>query len=179
MLKFFKDPFVISFIFLISLLGVFAYLKYQPDLGKTETVGFLANPDQITKVEIEDNEKTELIKKDGQWLIASEENKKADQDKVKSLLDTFQKLKKGELISQNPDNFSNFSLDEEKAIKVKLFEGDNLAFEIWVGGPGPAFNKTYFRLPDEEKVYLSNVSLRSEVIQTSWQEPTPTPTGDS
>ncbi len=172
-IKLLKDPFISSFSLLIVLLGIFAYLKYQPEINKSRNKTLFPTNSQITKVIIENEEEQELDKKDNSWFIKTEENEKADQTKVESLLNTLEKLEKDELVSQNPDNFSNFNLNEDKAIKVKLFEGENIAFEIWVGDPGPSFNKTYFRLPDENKVYLSNVSLRSKVIQSTWAEPTP------
>lgn len=176
MIKLFKDPLVISFVFLVSVLAVFSYLKYRPQLtNKKEAGGLIKSTNQVSKIEMEDEQKTTLVKKDGKWLIQSEESQPADEKKVNDLLTGLEALKISEIVSQNPDNFENFNLNEKEAIKVHLWENENKIFEIWVGKAGPAFNKTYFRLPNKEEVYLSNISLRSKVIQTNWLQPTPTP----
>lgn len=170
-----KDPFLISLIILVFSLGVFAYLKYQPRLSKKETSNLFDLPvDKVNRIEIDRNESTtNLIKLEGKWKIENEDVE-ADEEKIANLIDGLTQLKISETVSVNPDNFSNFGVDQ-KATKVQLFDGDNKLAEVLVGRAGPSFSKTYFRLPDKDEVYLSNISLRSRVIQTSWLKPSPTP----
>ncbi len=175
MKKLFKDPLLISSISLIILIGIFCYLKFQPEIIPQNEISPSISPQEITKIEIEDDQKITLVKSNDQWEIKSENNLEADQNKVTELLETLDQLAISETVSQNPDNFDTYNLNQEKAIKVKLFQEEEQVFEVWVGSAGPAFNKSHFRFPDEDKVYLSTTSLRSKVIQTSWAKPTPTP----
>jgi hypothetical protein len=175
MSKFFKDPFAISLAVLILLLGIFAYLKFELKeikLIKTQSARNLSGAD---KIEIESDQTVRIVKKNGNWIIESEDKIKADSQKIDDLLEALNKLEKKELVSQNKKHFENFGLDKKQAVKVKIFANDNQIFEIWVGDPGPSFNKTYFKIANEEKVYLSNLSLRGKIIRDSWAEPTPTP----
>jgi len=175
--KLFKDPLLISSIGLILLVCIFAYLKYQPKISPQPRIGLNTPLQEISKIKIEENQITTFVKNNDQWQIESETNLEADEDKVAKLLETLVQLEISETVSQNPNNFGTYDLNQENAVKVKLFKQDEKVFEIWVGSAGPAFNKSYFRFPDEEKVYLSSTSLRSKVIQSNWVKPSPTPTG--
>jgi hypothetical protein len=177
MKKLFKDPLLISSIGLIVLIGIFGYLKYKPEIVPQPKIGVNTTLPEISKIEIEESQSTTLVKNNDQWQIESETNLEADEDKINELLEALEQLEISETVSQNPDNFGTYDLNQEEAVKVKLFKQDEKVFEVWIGSAGPAFNKSHFRFPNEDKVYLSTTSLRSKVIRSSWAKSSPTPTG--
>jgi len=182
MKKLIKDPFTISFIFLAVLVGIFAYLKYQPKFFSKETKSkLIESTDKVNSIKIKSDseERTALIKSKGQWIVENKDNQPADEDKIDALLSSLEKLQVKETVSKNPDNFKNYNLTKETTTIVELYKEKEKIFEVWVGRAGPTFTNTYFRLPEKEEVYLSNISLRSKAVQSNWLQPTPTPTSET
>jgi hypothetical protein len=164
MARWLKDPFAISLILVAVVGGVIAWFQFRPI--KQETPPYLGSRvKSLDKITINFQEdKTVLKKNNDQWLVETENNQPADQQLVKDLLAKLETLKPTELVSQNADNHSKYGVDQTQAIRLLAYQNGQKKLELLVGKAGPSFNNNYLRKHGEEKVYLSNVSLRSTLI---------------
>ncbi len=165
------DPFVLTLLGAIVSLSILAWLRLGPQFKERQNQPWLKEKtDLIDKIEIKNNQEQHvLIKKEGRWLAASEDNLPADQDKVNQLLTSLAELKRDRLVSQNEKYHQKFGLDQENAIELKVFQGQNQLLHLLVGEPGPDFESDYLRLPDQKEVYLSNIAIRSHLTQPQWK----------
>ncbi len=164
------DPFLLSFTTLVILAGVLAFLKFSPKSVENKP-WLLETIDLVNKIEITIGQEKAILKKDNDnWLVVSEENSIADQEKIDKLLSGLKEVKKTDLVSQNKDNHSKYGLGEFQAINLKASQDDNLLLHLLIGMVGPDFESDYIRLPNEDKVYLSNLGLRSVLIQPRWSK---------
>jgi len=170
MLKKITDPFILSFLILVILGGTLAYLKIGPRLKEKQNKPWLADKiESVDKIRIKNSQQEAiLIKKNNKWLVASENDSATDPEKIKDLLGALGKLNKKELVSENEDNQQKLGVDQENGIKLKVYQNNQLLLDLLVGYAGPDFEKAYIRFPNEKKVYLSNVPLRSVLIQPRW-----------
>jgi len=165
------DPLFLSFLGVVIVLGVLAWLKFSPQLKEKQNRPWLAGKiESVDKIEINhNNQKTVLAKKDGSWRVTSEQDLPADKEKINQLLTSLENLKKGELVSRNKNYHHKFGVDQEGAIELKVYQGENNLLHLLVGNAGPDFESDYIRFPDQKEVYLSNVALRSVLIQSRWK----------
>lgn len=167
-----QDPFFISFLLLIILGGILAILKITPNIKKGEKKQLVGETiTSADKIEIESpEEKSVLQKRNNNWVVLSEEELPADKEKVNILIDTLKKLEKTELVSKNEANQQSFGVNEKETTKLKIYQNDGkLILDLLIGEPGPDFEKDYIRLPSEKETYLSNIALRSVIIQSPWK----------
>lgn len=165
------DPFWLSFVGALIALGILAWLKFSPQLKERQNRSWLADKiDTIDKIEIVNGEeKDTLVKKDGQWLVTSENDLPADKEKIEQLLASLEKLKKTELVSKNESYHHKFGVNQESAIGLKVYQGETTLLHLLVGNAGPDFESNYIRFPEQKEVYLSSVALRSTLIQPRWK----------
>jgi len=118
--------------------------------------------DKIAKIEIKSEDKNTVLKKpNGDWLVETEENYRADQEAVKEIFDKVKefKFKATDLASENPENQSKFHVDEESGIEVKLSDSsDNLLAHFFVGR-SKDFLSAYVRKADANEVYRMKENL--------------------
>lgn len=164
MAKWLKDPFAISLIFLTAVGGALAWIRFKPH-EKRPSPYLASQVDNIDKIEITHQEdKTVLKKKNDQWIVETENNQPADEQLVIDLLNKLETLAPRELVSQNADNHSKYGVTQTQAIKSIAYQNGQKLVDLLVGNAGPTFNNNYIRKHGEEKVYLSNTSLRSTLI---------------
>jgi len=118
------------------------------------------NMDEVDKIEITNNGAVhELVKTGNQWVVASQNNVRANQAAVNDILNKTKEIKKDELVSSKPENQSNFEVDGQ-GVQVKLFRGtDNLA-DFIIGKAGSNFDSTYVRAANDDNVYLTKNYIR-------------------
>ena len=165
------DPLGLSFLGVLIALGILLWIKLSPQLKEKKNQPWLSDKiESIDKIEIQtNNQKIILIKENNSWQVASEKNLPADKNKIDRLLDSLRQLKKTELVSKNENYHHKFGLNQENAIELKVYQGENNFFSLLVGNAGPDFESDYIRFPQEKEVYLSNIALRSVLIQPQWK----------
>ncbi|MDW8055988.1 MAG: DUF4340 domain-containing protein [Elusimicrobiota bacterium] len=115
---------------------------------------------EILQIEYTDrNKKNVIIKKeDNNWYVITANGKyKADVEKIKSLIDKLNKFELLELLSRKSDNYQEYDLSEDKAVKVKLsLKQKPLNFVIWLGKTGGfTYDEVYARINNKPEVYIT------------------------
>jgi len=165
-----RDPFIISFLFVLILAGSLLGLKFR-ELQKTKIEKpFVQSPESVSKIEIQETGKTATLeKKENLWLIKEEEELPAEAEKVNKILEALKTLTAGDLVSENEDNYQKLGVASPSAIIFSVFEGEKQILKLFVGNAGPDFEKDYIRLDGEKKVFLSNLALRSLLSYSVWK----------
>lgn len=170
-----KNKIIAALIAIIILAGVI-YLIEGPLKNRSQQVEQLfssLNTEEVTKIQIASIDQETILQKSGEeWVVASEENAKADQSLVKSILSETKGLTKENIASTNPDKKSVFEVDESGVV-VTFFGNDQEIVKFYVGKLGPDYSSFYIRPEGEDTVYLSKNNLRSQVTQTDFKEPPP------
>jgi hypothetical protein len=169
MAKWLKDPFIISLILLAIVGGTIGWLKFKPH-KKEPSLYLGSSVDKIDKIEIDYQEnKTVLKKNNNQWVVETENNQIADSQLVDDLLAKLKQLKPVELVSQNSNNQSKYGVDQSQAVRLLVYKKGQKLLELFVGNTGPSFDNHYIRRHNQNKVYLSNIPIKSALLPAdSW-----------
>ncbi|GIX43752.1 MAG: hypothetical protein KatS3mg130_0160 [Candidatus Sumerlaea sp.] len=101
-----------------------------------------------------------LTKRDAVWYTNVEKGHKADPNLVSNLFATLEKEIEGEVVSENPENYSEYNVDETSATRVKVFGKDNKVLaDLYVGKAGSTYFTTFVRRAGEKEVLNANASL--------------------
>lgn len=101
-----------------------------------------------------------LTKRDAVWYTNVEKGHKADPNLVSNLFATLEKEIEGEVVSENPEYYSEYNVDETSATRVKVFGKDNKVLaDLYVGKAGSSFFTTFVRRAGEKEVLSANASL--------------------
>lgn len=97
--------------------------------------------DKITKVKIKNADKGEvtLEKKDDKWSVTAPVQAPANGTYVKQMLDSLKELKVKDAINDTPqaaDMYKDYQLENEKAVHVEAFKGNDKAFDMFFGKSG-------------------------------------------
>lgn len=128
--------------------------------------------EQTSRIRIdfaEGTEDVELVKEDSQWLVESKDRLPANGDRVNDLLRSTAELERKELVSSNPENQGRYKVNEQ-GTRVKLWAGERLQADYYIGEIGPSFNSTYVRKEGEDKVYLVYRVLTSVIRPLDWRD---------
>jgi len=119
-----------------------------------------ANIREANKIEIiKEGEIQELSKIDNKWVVSSKSGVDADQVAVNEMINKTEEITKGDLASTNPEKKASFEVDES-GVEIKMYSGDSLITDFFVGKAGADFNSTYVRLAEEDNVYLTKNYIR-------------------
>lgn len=144
---------------LILILGAYLLLHKEnkdhyilPEIAKIDT-------SKITGLVIDKNQDSiKFTKKDKTWLL-TDKDYLANLSLVDTMLDTLKTFKLSALVSQKED-LKRYKLDDENNIRVKVMNGQKIAFEFSMGKTAPSFNHTFVRLAKDKNVYHANGNFR-------------------
>ncbi len=128
----------------------------EPDkvvIRKPATPAKSATSETSGESERSQGEKLLLRQKDGKWRVSSKDYP-ADTAKVQRMLNRLEEIGRLEVVSTRADEYDRYELNEEKALKVSVFEGDSLLRELYLGKSSSVARKTYARQPGKERVFL-------------------------
>ncbi len=159
----------LTLLVLAILLGIAAYWYTRSEEKMLETAAPVAKPvfsgitsATVEKVEIAvpEAEPVTLAKLDGVWYTNVEKKHKADPNLVGSLFATLEKEVSGEVVSDNPEHYVEYQVNETSATHVKVLgrEGKVL-LDLYVGKAGSTFFTTFVRKAGEKEVLSANASL--------------------
>ncbi len=116
---------------------------------------------EITKIEITRPGSVLLLKRDGKdtWLIEPD-GFLADPDKIKGILDVIGGLSATELVSESK-NYVRYDLNKDNKINVKAWASDSLKLDFDIGKTAPSQHHTFFKIPDDFRVYYAKGSFRN------------------
>jgi len=136
--------------------------------------------EKANRIEIESpGKKVALAKPGDRWIVETENGRRADAERIQSILDALGKIQSKEVISRQADKHPTFEVTDS-AVLLTVRDGDKELASIFVGKPGPDFMSTYIRPKGEDTVYLAQVYLPSVVdpsIET-WRSYLLIPAGD-
>lgn len=112
----------------------------------------LINKEDVNKIVIKNKDAKIVLSKESEWLILEPIKYLADSRKIKNLLENLEKTKIENLVTENPEHYNKFDVDEEKGITVSIYNKDKLIKEFIIGKMDSNFFKSYVRI--EKEVYL-------------------------
>jgi len=125
---------------------------------------------EANKIEIiKDEEIQELSKVENKWVVSSKSGVDADQVAVNEILNKTEEITKNDLVSTNPEKKASFEVDES-GVEIKMYSGDSLITDFFVGKAGADFNSTYVRLAEEDDVYLTKNYIRMHFDKNDFRD---------
>ena len=126
------------------------------------------DPARIARIEIVSGESTmTLIRKGKGFLVTNKDNYPAKVEQINDLLTGVMDIKVRDRITDNPENFADLGVTEEKARNIiKFFDNENKVITGVVIGNQAESGESYVRQVSGENVYLGeNVpGIRSEAL---------------
>jgi hypothetical protein len=140
-----------------------AYLFFQKDADRTHyelpVLPALTGSD-ITALEvITDDATLELRKRDDLWYVEPGRFK-ADQSRVKPMIDTLAGLTLTALVSE-AGNDHRYNLDDEHRIRVRALSHDRELLVVDIGKTAPSHQHTFVKLAGDIRVYHARENFRS------------------
>ena len=178
----------IALIVLVALIGIYLLnIKSQGKLESTSTAIFIDDPEDIFKVLIQQGEEAvELVRIDTIWTISGNDTLVTKSRSIQNLFDKVLKINRGTIISENPDKYDKYSLDDSTGTHLAVInsKGESVGYYIF-GRSKSDYSRSYVRVGDDPKVYLAdqNVLYMLSTQETYWgaiqKEEVPPPSLDN
>ncbi|MFY0686515.1 MAG: DUF4340 domain-containing protein [Cyclobacteriaceae bacterium] len=158
-------------IVLAVLIGVFAVVKFTGNKSRSKSFKeTLVEIDtaRMTSLEITEGEQsTILTRKEGQWMVSTENgDKKAMHTTIRSLVSTLKTVRPARIASRSADKWQDFSVDETSGTRVKVLEGDETTLDIILGRFGVEGQRsfyTYVRLFEDTDTYVADDFMKMSI----------------
>ena len=167
--------FKISIVVLVSLIGIyFINNKSQRKFDSTSSSIFTEDPEDIFKFLIQQGEEAiELARVDTIWKISGHDTLVTKSRSIENLFDKVLKTKRGTIISENPDKYGKYSLDDSLGTHLAVInsKGETVGYYVF-GRSKSDYSRSYVRVGDDPKVYLAdqNVIYMLSTRETYWGE---------
>ena len=183
----------IAIVVLVVIIGLFFFHKNSQSKYKSvyEAI-FTDDPENIFKFLIQKGEKAiELARIDTMWRISGNDTLEVKSRTMDSLFDKVLKVKRGLIQSENPENYSTFSVDDSTGTRLVVIDSKGEAIGYYVFGSSSKDDYAHcnVRVGDDPKVYLAdqNILYMLSTRATYWGEkpkeeippPPPIPTDTS
>ena len=165
----------VALILLIVLIGIYLLtIKSQGKYESTSIAIFTDDPEDIFKVLIQQGqEAVELARVDTMWKISGNDTLITKVRSIENLFDKVLKVNQGTIISENPDNYGKYSLDDSTGTHLAVInsKGETVGYYIF-GRSKSDYSRSYVRVGDDPKVYLAdqNVLYMLSTKETYWGE---------
>lgn len=122
--------------------------------SKNKSILFGFEQEEITRVEISnENDTTILNKSDQKWVLPDLHKLPVNEDKILKLLDKLAQLNPGWPVATTKESFPRFEVADDKfQRKVKIFKDNDLIEEFFVG-TSPNFRKGHVRKINDNAIY--------------------------
>ena len=173
--KFMTKNLKIALIVLAVLIGIYLLtIKAQNKHDSTSVAIFTENPENIFKVLIQQNEEAiELVKSDTIWIISGNDTLVTKPRSIENLFDKVLKVNRGTIISENPDNYGKYSVDDSTGIHLAVIDSNGGTIGYYVFGRSISdYSRSYVRVGKDPKVYLAdqNVTYMLSTRESYWGE---------
>ena len=167
--------FQIALIILVALIGIFFFNKNSQ--SKLETVSeaiFTEDIEDIFKFLIQKGEEAiELARVDTMWRISGNDTLEVKSQSMDNLFDKVLKVNRGTIISENPEKYSKYSVDDSTGTHLAVIDSKGETVGYYVFGRSKSdYSRSYVRVGSDPKVYLAdqNVTYMLQTRPTYWGE---------
>jgi len=167
--------FKISLIVLVALIGIYLLnIRFQEKYKSTSTIIFIYDPEDIFKILIQQGEEAiELARVDTIWKISGNDTLITKSRSIENLFNKVLKVNLGTIISENPDNYGKYSLDDSTGTHLAVInsKGESVGYYVF-GRSKSDYSRSYVRVGDDPKVYLAdqNVIYMLSTRESYWGE---------
>ena len=152
----------IAVIFLLVLIGIY-YLSnnYQSKFHSTSNQIFIKDTKDIFKLLIKNESMSiELIRNDTIWNISGNDTLVVKTRSMENLFDNILKLNRGTIISENPEKYGTYSVDDSTGIHLIITDANDETIEYYVFGRSKSdYSHCYIRIGSDPKVYLADQNV--------------------
>jgi hypothetical protein len=161
---------------LLVLMAVLAGLYFLMDASESERieeeqekVAFLdgLQPNVISRIELSrgDQERVTLVRlPENQWGLAEKDNFPVEENAIRQFMSGLTYCDEGAPVVGGRDKHEYLLLSESNGIRVKLYNGTNLAADYFIGKPGPTLGSTYVRRADSDQILMVYAALGTGAI---------------
>ena len=165
----------ISLIVLATLIGIYLLnIRSQGKHESTSTAIFKDDPEDIFKILIQKGDKAvELARVDTIWKISGNDTLVTKPRSIENLFDKILKVNRGTIISENPNNYGKYSLDDSTGTHLAVINSKGKTVGYYVFGRSKSdYSRSYVRVFNDPKVYLAdqNVLYMLSTQATYWGE---------
>ena len=160
---------------LVVLVGIYLLnIRSQGKLNSSNLAIFTEDPKNILKVLIQQGEEAiELAHVDTVWKISGNDTLIVKPRAIESLFNKVLKVNRGTIISENPNNYGKYSLDDSTGTHLALINSKDETVGYYIFGRSTSdYSRSYVRVDDDPKVYLAdqNVLYMLSTRETYWGE---------
>ena len=165
----------IALFILVALFGIYLFnLRSQGKLESTSTAIFTDDLEDIFKVLIQQGEDAiELTRIDTLWKISGNDSLVTKPRSIANLFDKVLKVTRGTIISENPNKYGKYSLDDSTGTHLAVVnsKGETVGYYVF-GRSKSDYSRSYVRIGDDPNVYLAdeNVTYMLNTRETYWGE---------
>ena len=165
----------IALVVLAVLIGIFFLNKSsQSKLDSTSEAIFTDDPEDIFKFLIQKGKETiELVRVDTLWRISGNDTLEIKSRSMDNLFDKVLKVNRGTLISENPEKYDKYSVDDSTGTHLAVIDSKGETVGYYVFGRSKSdYSRSYIRIGDDLNVYLAdqNVTYMLSTRVTYWGE---------
>ena len=167
----------IALIVLVILIGIFFLNKSsQTKFKSTSDAIFNNKSEDIFKFLIQKGEEAiELARVDTLWKISGNDTLEVKSQSMDNLFDKVLKTHRGTIISENPEKYGKYSVDDSTGIHLAVInsKGETVGYYVF-GRSKSDYSRSYVRVDNDPKVYLAdqNVTYMLQTRPTYWGEKT-------
>ena len=165
----------ISLIVLVVLIGIFFFNNHsQSKLETTSEAIFTHDQENIFKFLIQKGEEAiELARVDTIWRISGNDTLEIKSRSMDNLFDKVLKVNKGTIISENPEKYNKYSVDDSTGTHLAVIDsrGETVGYYVF-GRSKSDYSRSYIRVGDDPNVYLTDQSVNYMLStrETYWGE---------
>ncbi len=155
-----------------ALLVVFVTLRNRGYNEKTSDL-VTVKTEAVTAFEVTKNPSTSsgqakslrIEKADSLWVFAAPDTGTVGQQKVDRFFKALDGQKNG-FVTDKAEKYGHFNVDST-AVHVKLYSGDAVGTEFYIGRSGASYSSDYIRYPADPKVYMTSGKVLNTVSENA------------
>ena len=163
-----KKGLIAGIVILLILIGVYIGLKVagpkekEEQTEEKEITAFEVEAENISQVSIEnDGVLYTFVKEEDTWKYAEDENLPLNQDIISNIISGLTSVKAQRELT-DVENFADYGLSEPK-LRATITAKNNEQTELNFGDDNEAVSGTYMSIGNNEKIYLVNSSLKTDL----------------
>ena len=152
----------IALIVLVAIIGIYLLnIRSQNKLESRSTAIFTNDSEDIFKILIQNGEDAlELARVDTIWKISGNDTLEIKSRSMDNLFDKVLKVNRGTIISENPDKYGKYSVDDSTGTHLAVInsKGETVGYYVF-GRSKSDYSRSYVRIGDDPNVYLADQSV--------------------
>jgi hypothetical protein len=165
---------VLVFLIIVAWAYQGPFKDYQAKAGQIKNIFSGLNLDNVDRMEISRNGKTDTFLKSGdKWKIDGTKDFFMDSALASGIRDSLTNAKTAEmaLVSENAQKKIDFRTDDS-GIEVKLISGKNTLYDFIVGNNTPDYQGSYLSQKGSDKTYSIKATLNQTFYNDNWYDKT-------